>query len=91
MVEKPGDRVSQKSKEVMRTGESHECTTFKDMMNKIKGILISRPARKVVLGSRSHVRLAHVGPGYVGVMIAQSASVAPQISVFTKDLCRGAC
>ena len=49
------------------------------MMNKIKGILISRPARKLVLGSRSHVRLAHIGPGYVGIMIAQSIVGAPPL------------
>ena len=48
-------------------------------MNMIKGILISRPARKLVLGSRSHVRLAHIEPGYVGIMIAQSTVNAPPL------------
>ena len=49
------------------------------MMNKIKGILMSRPARKLVLGSRSHVRLAHIGPDYVGMMIARNIVNAPPL------------
>ena len=40
---------------------------------------MSRPARKLVLGSRSHVRLAHIGHDYVGMVIAQSTVNAPSL------------
>ena len=59
------------------------------MMNKIKGILTPRPAFKLMLGSRNHVRQAHIGQDKVGIRTTQSDKASSVSSPPQRFVSRG--